>query len=99
MQPLAASGTYRVEAGAATAWRLRLSRFVRKCLELEARIKSSFHEPLLIGTAKYILAKKLHTDIVYSGRRLIPAWTARITNELPPLQHAQEWDKWEHISK
>ena len=38
-QPLAANGIYRVEAGAATAWRLRLSRFVRKRLELEAIIK------------------------------------------------------------
>ena len=91
MQPLAANGTYRVQAGAATAWRLRLSKFVRKCLELEARLKSSFQEPLLPGTEKFTLANRLHTDIILSGRILPPGWTARNTNELPPLQHAQEW--------
>ena len=46
---------------------------------------------MLPGTIRYDLAKRLHVDIVHSGRRLITAWTARITDELPPLQHLQEW--------
>ncbi len=87
-QTLAAIGTYRIEAGAATAWRLRLSRSIRKCLELEARITNSFQQPLVPGTDDHRLAKKLHTYIVYSGR-LILARYARTTEELPPPQHTQ----------
>ena len=58
-----------IDAGAATEWRHRLSRLVRKCLELEARVKSALHTPFEGGTHKFALATKLHTDIVYSGKK------------------------------
>ena len=64
---------------------------VRECLELEAIIQSAMHTPFERGTPKFALAKKLHTDIVYSGRNLVPGWTATVANELPPLCHVQGW--------
>ena len=90
-QTLAAKGTHRIGAGAATEWGLRLSKLIRKCQELEARLKSAFHITIERGTERFALAKALHVDIIYSGRKLVPGWGAQVTDEFPVLHQVQTW--------
>jgi hypothetical protein len=90
-QSLAAQGTRLIEAGAATQWSLRLGKLIRKCLELESRLKRNFYAPIEPGTESFALTKALQVDIVYSGRNIVTGWDAVLTDGLPPLQHVQEW--------
>ncbi len=92
-QPLAARGTYRVEAGAATEWRLIPGKLIRRSLELEARVKRSDHVAIAPGDNDFALARTLHAQTITTGRDLALGWEANLLplDELPPLQHVQKW--------
>ncbi len=61
-QPLAARGTFRVEAGAATEWKLILSKLIRSCLGLEAMINRAFQLALAPGYASFARAESFMSN-------------------------------------
>ena len=80
-QSLSAQGVHSLDAGAAIIWRLRLSRFVRRSFELEARIKRCMRDPGSFSESDFAAAKALYSAMLRVGSELLPDWQ----DPIPPL--------------
>ena len=86
-QTLSAKGVHSLDAGAATIWRLRLSRLIRRCFELEARLTRFLRDSSTFSERDFAPAKQLYVTIIKSARELLPNWLepGLLHHQLPTL--------------